>query len=181
MSKVGKKQIHIPDGISVDIKEQEIVIHGKAGTTTVKMLEGIRAELKDKELSFEALRNSKQVRSNWGTLRALVANAIQGFVGGFEKTLILEGVGYRVMKEGEGLGLSLGFSHPVKYPAVPGIVFEVEKNSILKIKGFDKGLVGKVAADIRAMKKVEPYKGKGFRYSDEVVRRKAGKKSVGSS
>lgn len=181
MSKVGKKQINIPDGISVNVQEREVVVTGKNGTMTIPMLEGIRAHLGEKELSFEAMRNSKQVRSNWGTMRALVANAIQGLTSGFEKTLILEGVGFRVMKEGEGLGLNLGFSHPVKYPEVPGIVFEIEKNSILKIKGFDKGLVGKIAADIRAMKKVEPYKGKGFRYSDEIVRRKAGKKSVGSS
>jgi large subunit ribosomal protein L6 len=181
MSKVGKKQINIPDGISVEVREREIMVTGKNGMMTIPTLEGIRARLEEKNLSFEAMRNSKQVRSNWGTMRALVANAIQGLTSGFEKTLILEGVGFRVMKEGEGLALSLGFSHPVKYPEVPGIVFEIEKNSILRIKGFDKGLVGKIAADIRAMKKVEPYKGKGFRYSDEIVRRKAGKKSVGSS
>lgn len=181
MSKVGKKQINIPEGISVQIDEREITIKGKNGEIKMAILEGVNAKLEGNELTFSILRNSKQVRSNWGTMRSLVANAVKGLVEGFEKTLILEGVGFRVIKEGEGLGLMLGFSHPTKYSEVNGITFEVEKNSILKIKGYDKALVGKVAAEIRAMKKVEPYKGKGFRYSNEVVKRKAGKKSVGSS
>lgn len=181
MSKIGKKPIQIPDGVSVNVDAGEIIVKGKEGSMTIKILDGVSAKLEGSELTFDVLRNSKQARSNWGTVRALVANAVKGLQEGFEKTLVLEGVGFRVMKEGDGLALALGYSHPVKYAAVPGITFEIEKNSILKIKGCDKALVGKVAAEIRAMRKVEPYKGKGFRYSDEIVRRKAGKKSVGSS
>lgn len=181
MSKIGKKPIHIPENISVTIDGGEIVVKGKEGSMTIKILDGVNAKLEGSELTFDILRNSKQAHSNWGTTRALVANAIKGLQEKFEKTLIVEGVGFRVAKEGEGLALSLGYSHPIKYAAVPGITFEIEKNSIVKIKGYDKSLVGKVAAEIRAMRKVEPYKGKGFRYSDEVVRRKSGKKSVGSS
>jgi large subunit ribosomal protein L6 len=121
---------------------------------------------------------TKQVRSNWGTLRSLIQNAIDGLVKGYEKTLLLEGVGYKMAKEGNNLSLNLGFSHPVKFAAPEHIVFEVEKNTTLKIKGFDKALVGQVAAEIRGLKKPEPYKGKGFRYSDEIIKRKAGKKAA---
>jgi large subunit ribosomal protein L6 len=105
---------------------------------------------------------------------------VSGLTKGFEKTLILEGVGFRVMKEGNDLTMTLGFTNPIKYKAPEGITFEVEKNSILKIKGHNKHMVGQVAAEIRSFKKPEPYKGKGFHYSDEVVRRKAGKKAVAS-
>ncbi len=181
MSKIGKKIIIIPAGISVEIDSSVINIKGASGGTSVKVLEGVHPVLNGSELSFETTRNSKQVRSNWGTMRAITANAIEGLVKNFEKTLILEGVGFRVAKEGEGLILNIGFSHQVPFNAVQGISFEVDKNSRLKISGSDKALVGKVAAEIRSMKKAEPYKGKGFRYSDEVVRRKAGKKSGSTS
>lgn len=180
MSKIGKKPITIPEGITVTTDERVIVVKGPKGEMQIPVLAGVKVNVTDAEVTFEISRNSKQVRSNWGTLRSLVANAVEGLTKGFEKTLLLEGVGFKIAKEGEGLVLSLGFSHPVNYPAVPGIAFEVEKNS-LKISGSDKELVGKVAAEIRGFKKVEPYKGKGFRYSDEVVRRKAGKKSVGAA
>jgi large subunit ribosomal protein L6 len=181
MSKIGKKIIIIPAGISVDIDTSVINIKGASGEASVKVLEGVKPVLNGSELSFETTRNAKQVRSNWGTMRALTSNAIDGLIKKFEKTLILEGVGFRITKEGEGLILNIGFSHQVSYNAVPGITFEVEKNSRLKITGSDKAVVGKIAAEIRAMKKAEPYKGKGFRYSDEVVRRKAGKKSGSAS
>jgi len=180
MSKVGRNPIIIPEGVTIQADERQILVKGPKGELKTPVLDGVKAVLNEKELSFEVLRNSKQAKSNWGTTRALAANAVKGVQGEFEKTLVLEGVGFRVMKEGEGLVLNLGFSHPVKREKVPGIEFEVEKNNTLKIKGADKSLVGKIAAEIRALKKPEPYKGKGFRYSDEVIRRKAGKKA-GSS
>lgn len=167
--------------MSVEITEDVIRLKGKAGELQVPLLPGVKAVLGDGELRFSLGDESKQARSNWGTIRALSANAVVGLTKGFEKTLILEGVGFKVMKEGEDLALSLGFSHPVKFQAVPGIAFEVEKNSILKIKGFDRALVGQVAAKIRALKKPEPYKGKGFHYSDEVVKRKVGKKAAATT
>lgn len=181
MSKIGKQPIKIPAGIEVKFGEKEMVIKGQKGELKVPLLPGVEASLENGELKFTVKNPSKQARSNWGTERALAQNAVLGLSKEFEKTLILEGVGYRVTKEGDGLSLSLGFSHPIKYPGVKGIVFEVEKNSILKIKGSDKALVGQVAAEIRAMKKPEPYKGKGFHYVNEVVRRKAGKKAAATA
>jgi large subunit ribosomal protein L6 len=178
MSKIGKQPIKIPAGITVTIEGKEIKIKGPKGELLVPVLAGIHSVMEKDEIVFSIKDSTKQHRSNWGTQRALVQNAVSGLVKDFEKTLVLEGVGYRVTKEGENLSLSLGFSHPIKYAAPKGIVFEVEKNSILKIKGSDRSLVGQVAAELRAMKKPEPYKGKGFHYSDEVVRRKAGKKAA---
>jgi len=181
MSKIGKKPIEIPKEITIQISDTDIVVKNAKGSLSIPVLYGVKPKLEGTELSFEVLNNTKQARSNWGTLRSLASNAVQGLLKEYEKTLILEGVGYRVTKEGDNLTLNLGFSHPVRYMAVPGVVFEVEKNSVLKIRGADKMIVGKVAAEIRALKKPEPYKGKGFHYSDEVIRRKAGKKSGTSS
>ncbi len=178
MSKIGKNPISIPEGVTITIGEKHITISGKHGEVTVPLLRGIKAAILENVLTFELTGKTNQARSNWGTIRALVANAVRGLTEGFEKTLILEGVGFRVIKEGEDLNLSLGFSHPVRYKKAEGVSFEVEKNTILKIKGFDKQKVGHVAAEIRALKKPEPYKGKGFRYSDEIIQRKVGKKAA---
>lgn len=176
MSKIGKKIITIPQGITVTKEEHELVFKGTKGEIRVPLLHGIDHVLTEKELSFSLNEQSKISRSNWGTIAALSLNAVEGLINGFSKKLILEGVGYRVTKDGEGLSFALGFSHPVVYLPTPGITFEVEKNSILIVRGVDKIRVGQVAAEIRAMKKPEPYKGKGFHYEGEVVRRKAGKK-----
>ncbi|MGC9603396.1 MAG: 50S ribosomal protein L6 [Minisyncoccia bacterium] len=178
MSKIGKQPIKIPAGVTVTIEGKEIKIKGPKEEIILPVLPGVEGVLENGELKFSAKNDSKQARSNWGTQRALVSNAVTGLVKDFEKTLILEGVGYRVAKEGENLSLNIGFSHPVKYEAPKGITFEVEKNSILKVRGANKSLVGHVAAEIRALRKPEPYKGKGFHYSNEVVRRKAGKKAA---
>ena len=190
MSKIGKQPIKIPEGVEVKIGKDSIEISGKSGLKlNVAALSGVRPIEKEGEICFELIGQNKQSRSNWGTLRSLVKNAIEasvastspidGVVQGFEKTLLLVGVGYKIKEEGENLVLSLGFSHPVYYNKPEGINFEVSgKGNVLKIKGIDKALVGQVAAEIRGLKKVEPYKGKGFRYKDEVVRRKAGKKAA---
>ncbi len=178
MSKVGKKPIEIPNGITVSVEKDTVTVKDAKRVLVIPRLRGIEVAVKGNEVVLEVASTAKQIRSNWGTLRALIQNAIVGLVSGYEKTLILEGVGFKMAKEGNNLTLNLGFSHPVKYPAPEHIEFTVEKNTILKIKGFDKGLVGQVAAEIRAMKKPEPYKGKGFHYSDEVVQRKAGKKAA---
>ncbi len=182
MSKIGKQPVKVPENVIIEIEEEKITVKGPKGELEVRRLPHVIPELdkEKKELKFVPEANHKQARSNWGTMRSNTANTIQGVTEGFEKTLIVEGVGYRINKEGEGLVMNLGFSHPVNYEATPGITFEIEKNTILKIKGIDKILVGQVAAEIRAIEKAEPYKGRGFRYSDEVVRRKAGKKAVAS-
>ncbi len=177
MSKIGKQPVPIPSGITVTMDALRITVRGARGELSVPMLQGIKVVLENDALVFSLVGTGKQARSNWGTMRALTASAVEGLTKGFEKTLIVEGVGYRVAKDGENLTMNLGFSHPVRYEAPAGIVFEVEKNSIVKIKGFDKALVGQVAAEIRELKKPEPYKGKGFHYRDEVIKRKAGKKA----
>lgn len=181
MSKIGKQPIIIPEGVTVTVADGVVAIKGKKETLTVPMMSGTEVKVEGNTLTVALTGTGKQSRSNWGTLRALIANAVEGQTKEFQKTLILEGVGFRVAKEGEGLTMNLGFSHPVKYPARPGITFEVEKNGSLIVKGIDKALVGQVAAEIRELKKPEPYKGKGFRYSDEVIARKAGKKAAAAS
>ncbi|MDI6821103.1 MAG: 50S ribosomal protein L6 [Patescibacteria group bacterium] len=178
MSKIGKQPIKIPDGITVEITNDEIVIKSAKAELKTPFLKGVKPILEDGCLKLDLIGEGKQARSNWGTMRALLANSVLGLTKGFEKILLLEGVGYRVTKEGNDIIMNLGFSHPVYYKAPNGIIFEVEKSSILKVKGIDKTLVGQVAAEIRSFKKPEPYKGKGFRYSDEIIRRKAGKKAA---
>jgi large subunit ribosomal protein L6 len=142
MSKIGKKIITIPDGISFSEEGRELVFKNASGETRVPMLHGVKHAIDGKTLTFQLDEHSKIGRSNWGTIAALCLNAIEGLSKGFSKKLILEGVGYRVAKDGEGLALNLGFSHPVTYPATSGITFEVEKNSILTVKGTNKAQVG---------------------------------------
>lgn len=181
MSKIGKQPIIVPEGVAVNVADGVVEVKGKKETLTVPILSGTEVKMEGNVLTVVLVGTGKQSRANWGTLRALIANAVLGQTKEFEKKLLLEGVGFRVTKEGEGLSMNLGFSHPVKYPARPGIVFEVDKTGALTVRGVDKALVGQVAAEIRAMKQPEPYKGKGFRYSDEVVQRKAGKKAAAAS
>ncbi|MFH0806411.1 MAG: 50S ribosomal protein L6 [Candidatus Brennerbacteria bacterium] len=193
MSKIGKQPIIIPEGVTIKVVparpddssrsggDRVVEVKGAKGEHYIPMLTGTEVKIEGNTLTVAIVGTGKQSRANWGTLRALIANAVEGQTKGFQKTLMLEGVGFRVAKEGEGLSMTLGFSHPIKYAARPGISFEVEKNGSLIVKGSDKALVGQVAAEIRAMKKPEPYKGKGFHYSDEVVQRKAGKKAATAS
>ena len=178
MSKIGKQPITIPNGVTVVVGATEVAVRAVSGELHLPILRGITVSETDGTLNVSLAGTGKQARANWGTMRALLANTIRGLEKPFEKTLILEGVGLRIAKEGGDLVLSLGFSHPVRYAAVPGVSFEVEKNSSLTVRGADRALVGQVAADIRSLKKPEPYKGKGFRYAGEVIRRKAGKKAA---
>lgn len=179
MSKIGKRIVSIPDGVTVTLGKEAVEVKGPNATLSVPTLPGIKIEMKDGALSFTPEDDLKQTESNWGTMRALVRNAIEGSKTAFTKTLMIEGVGYKAVLEGDTLVLSLGFSHPVKFPIPEGIKIEVEGGT-LKISGASRAMVGEVAANIRRHKKPEPYKGKGIRYSDEVVKRKSGKKAVGS-
>ena len=182
MSKVGKQPVTLPEKVSAEKQEGFMVIRGPLGELKVPEREGVGVEIKDGEIVLDLKKDKKQFRSNWGTLRSLIQNAVEGVTKGFEKNLQLEGVGFRIAAEGKDLNLTLGFSHPVIYKAPEGIEFEVDsKNLTIKIKGIEKSLVGQTAAEIRALKKPEPYKGKGFRYEGEVIRRKAGKKAVGTT
>lgn len=155
-------------------------VKGKNDELSLKIIPGIGVEIKDKIIVLKVLDKSRQSRANWGTMRALLNNAIIGVSEGFLKILEIEGVGYRAAMEGDNLILSLGFSHPVKVTPQKGIKISINKNMI-KISGIDKNLVGQVAADIRALKKPEPYKGKGIKYQGEIIRRKEGKKAAAAA
>jgi len=179
MSKVGKKPIEIKDGVSVKEQDGFIIVNGPKGELKVKTLPYVSVEIKDKEVEVKLEKNIKQGKSNWGTLRSLINGAVIGVSDGFSKELEINGVGFKAALEGQDLVLNVGFSHPVKMPVPQGITITVEKN-IIKVSGFDKDLVGRTAAEIRAVKKPEPYKGKGIKYVDETIIRKAGKKAVGS-
>lgn len=176
MSKIGKKIIVIPEGIKIEIKDGDINFQNAKGEIlNFKILPGVLVSVQDKTLSFTIEKKNRQSRTNWGTIRSLANNAVIGLSQGFSKTLEIEGIGYRVEKEGEDLVFKLGFSHPIRLPLPAGIKAEIAKN-ILKISGIDKALVGKVAAEIRNLRKPEPYKGKGIRYQGEVIKKKTGKK-----
>lgn len=181
MSKVGKKPIEIPQGVAVNVKDSSsIEFKGKEGTIMLPVLPYTKIELKENQLLIASAGDDKQSRANWGTMRALAQNAVSGVNGGFMKELEIQGVGYRAVMEGNTLVLSVGFSHPVKFPAPEGVKISVEK-ALIKIFGANKNLVGQVAAKIRAIKKPEPYKGKGIRYKGETVKLKAGKKVAGAT
>jgi large subunit ribosomal protein L6 len=176
MSKIGKKIIIIPEGIKTEIKDQEIILQNAKGEMIkFEILPGVSASVQDKNLSFTIEEQNRQSRTNWGTMRSLANNAVIGLSKGFVKILEIEGIGYKAEKDGEDLVFKLGFSHPIRFHLPAGIKVEIVKN-VLKISGFDKALVGKVAAEIKNLKKPEPYKGKGIKYQGEIIKKKAGKK-----
>lgn len=179
MSKIGKKPIDIPDNVTVTVGAgNKVSVQGPKGKLEAIFDASMNIETKDGQLIVTPKKDLKKLYAFWGLTRNLIANMIEGTSKGYEKKLELQGVGYKVALKGTDLDLSLGFSHPVLFKAPEGIKFDVEKN-IITISGIDKQLVGQVAADIRKIRKPEPYKGKGVRYVGEQVRRKAGKK-VGS-
>ncbi len=179
MSRIGKKPIEIPEGTQVRIDKGDIIVKGPKGELTQLLPLELEVSIKDNKLEVKPKKKTKNSSALWGLFRSLIFNMIEGVNQGFEKKLEINGVGYRAALEGKKLVMSLGFSHPVEMEAPEGIEFNVEKN-IITISGIDKQLVGQAAAEIRSKKKPEPYKGKGIKYIDEVIRRKAGKKAVGS-
>ena len=179
MSKVGKQIINIPEDVKVEINGGIIKFSGKNGILEVPILAEVSPKLENNILSFNVTANNKQARSNWGTMKAISANAVQGVTTDFIKKLKIEGIGYKANIEGKMIILNVGYSHPVKINLPEGIDAVVEKN-IVKISGANKSLVGEVAAKIRAVRKPEPYKGTGIMYVGEIIRRKSGKKAIGS-
>ncbi|MDO8504534.1 MAG: 50S ribosomal protein L6 [Candidatus Liptonbacteria bacterium] len=176
MSRLAKKPIKLTEGVTVKDAGGKFVFKGAKGEHAVRLLQMVKADLKGDELIISKIGNSKQASANTGTMVALIRNAMEGVSTGFTKVLEIEGVGFRATMEGNTIVLSLGFANPIKLPAPEGITIVVEK-SLIKITGVDRGLVGQVAANIRAMKKPEPYKGKGIHYLGEVIPRKVGKKA----
>ncbi len=181
MSRLGKKPIQIPEGVEVKIENDLILVKGPKGELSRNFNPVINIEVKEEGvvLSPKSEEESSQTMALWGTYSSHIKNMITGVTEGFVKNLLIEGVGFKVQLSGEKLILNLGFSHTIEMEVPKGIEMKVEKNKI-EISGIDKELVGETAAKIRAYKKPEPYKGKGIRYEDEVVRRKAGKKVVGT-
>jgi len=178
MSRIGKKPITIPTGVSVSFSQDAVKVSGPLGNLESKLRPEIGHNLDNNSLTFFIKDETKDSKAYFGLVRSLVNNMIEGVSKGFEKKLELEGVGYRVVMAGSDLVFKLGFSHDVNVKAPQGIKFEVEGNTKLTIKGFDKYLVGQVASNIRKLKKPEPYKGKGIKYAGEVVRRKVGKSTA---
>ena len=175
MSRVGKKKIIIPQGVTAGIEGNQIYVKGPKGELKIEVHPHVTLAFDNEGISLTVLNeNNKQDKSLWGTFGSLIGNMIKGVTEGFKKQLEINGVGYKAGLKGENLSLEVGFSHPVEIKPENGIKFSVEKN-IITVEGNDKHSVGEMAARIRKVKKPEPYKGKGIRYIDEVVRRKAGK------
>jgi large subunit ribosomal protein L6 len=181
MSRTGKKPIPIPDKVKVKLADRLVEVEGPQGKLSLTVHPLIKVEVVDKEIRVQRPDDEPNTRSLHGLSRALIANMVDGVTKGFQKELDIQGVGYRAEVKGNTLNMTLGFSHPVAFPIPDGIKIAVEKQTHLAISGRDRALVGQVAADIRSLKPPEPYKGKGIRYSDEVVRRKAGKAAATGS
>ncbi|MCI3911065.1 50S ribosomal protein L6 [Pseudomonas viridiflava] len=179
MSRVAKNPVKLPSGVEVKLVGQQLSVKGAKGTLELNVHSSVEiVEIVEEagELRFAARNGDQQTRAMAGTTRALVNNMVQGVSQGFERKLQLVGVGYKAQAKGTVLNLALGFSHPVDYELPNGITAETPSQTDILIRGIDKQLVGQVAAEIRDFRRPEPYKGKGVRYADEVVRRKEAKK-----
>jgi len=175
MSRVGKKPVIIPSGVTIEHKESTLTVKGPKGILQLEIHPKVEIVITDNELTVSvAKQDNKKERALWGLFRALIQNLVDGVTKGFEKKLEVNGVGFKVALSGTKLVMALGFSHPVEVEIPKDITAAVEKN-VITITGSDKQRVGQFAAEIRELKKPEPYKGKGIKYSDEVVLRKAGK------
>jgi len=176
MSRIGKSPIELPKGVEVTIAADQVSVKGPLGTLTQKLTGVVKVAKEGESLVFAAANESYEANAMSGTLRALVANMVTGVTKGFERKLTLVGVGYRAQAQGDKLNLALGFSHPVVHQMPKGIKVETPTQTEILVKGTDKQLVGKIAAEIRAVRPPEPYKGKGVRYADERVVLKETKK-----
>ena len=175
MSRIGQAPILVPSDVEVHIDMGSITVRGPRGELSRALPEKIEIAKEDDELRVTRTTEQREVKALHGLIRSLVANMVQGVTQGYEKALEIQGVGYRAAKKGNDLEVQVGYSHSVSKPAPDGIEFEVPTPTRIVVKGIDKELVGQTAAEIRAIRKPEPYKGKGIRYEGEHVRRKAGK------
>jgi large subunit ribosomal protein L6 len=174
MSRVANNPVALPSGVEVKINGRDLTVKGGKGTLELSLVEGIQVSQDDNVLTFAY--DSDKFRAMAGTTRALVNNMVVGVSTGWEKKLVLNGVGYRAKASGKSINLTLGLSHPVDYKLPEGVTAETPTQTEVVVKGFDKQAVGQAAADIRSFRPPEPYKGKGIRYADEHVRRKEAKK-----
>ncbi|GLQ21716.1 50S ribosomal protein L6 [Algimonas porphyrae] len=176
MSRIGKKPITVPSGVTLTQTGQSIAVKGPKGELSFTLPDAVTGEFKDNELTIDVVEGAKNGSAMWGMARTMVANMIEGVTDGFTKALELRGVGYRAQMKGSALSMQLGYSHDVDYTPPAGITIEAPKPTSVIVSGIDKQQVGQVAAEIRAFRKPEPYKGKGVRYVGEYVRQKEGKK-----
>ncbi len=175
MSRVGKLPISLPSGVKVETNGSSVTVEGSKGKLVRQLPKGIEVLVESGSLSVKTIEGVAKTTANQGLVRSLVASMVKGVSDGFERVLEINGVGYRVAVQGRKLDFSLGYSHPVKYELPEGMSAEVDKQMNLTIKGIDKELIGSVAAKIRSFRKPEPYKGKGIKYAEERIIRKAGK------
>lgn len=176
MSRIGKNPVTVPDGIEIQIVDQLVRAKGKLGELSITLPREVAISQEDNLIWVKPREESKRADSMWGTSQALLTNLVTGVSEGFSKTLDITGVGYRASVQGKSLNLQLGYSHDINYPIPEGIEIKCENQTTIAVSGADKQVVGQVAAEIRAFRKPEPYKGKGIRYRDEQVLRKEGKK-----
>jgi|TARA_B110000902_G_scaffold261185_1_gene335474 large subunit ribosomal protein L6 len=177
MSRIGKKVIELPTGVSASVSGQTIEVKGPKGTLSFKATDDVTLSVDGQVVSVEPRGKSKRARQQWGMSRTMVANCATGVTDGFKKELEINGVGYRATMQGDKvLKLALGYSHDVNFEVPDGVTVTAPKQTIIIVEGIDQQLVGQVAANIRAWRKPEPYKGKGIKYKDEYIFRKEGKK-----
>jgi large subunit ribosomal protein L6 len=175
MSRIGKMPVAIPKGVTVEIQDRTVRVKGPRGELRRTLPAGIEVAVADEKVNVTRPNDEPRSRALHGLTRALVANMVEGVDKGFRKTLDIQGVGYKAEPKPYGVNLVVGYSHPVEFRAPEGVKITVENNTVVKIEGADKEMVGQVAAEIRLVRPPEPYKGKGIRYQGEQVRRKAGK------
>jgi large subunit ribosomal protein L6 len=178
MSRIGKELITIEEGVEVSLNDSIVLVKGPLGEISITLPEHLELTIEGKTLQLNRKNDTKQAKSDHGTYRMLLNNAVYGVKNGFSKNLELVGVGYRARMEGGDLVMSLGWNHPIRITPIEGIQIEVPEETKITVKGYDKQKVGEVAAKIREVRKPEPYKGKGIRYENEYVRRKSSKASV---
>jgi large subunit ribosomal protein L6 len=176
MSRVGKNPVAIPQGVTVDVAGGIATVKGKLGTLKLPITREVEISVKDDKVWVKPLGEEQQSRIMWGTTRANLRNMVEGVSKGYSKNLEISGVGYRAAVQGKNLQLQMGYSHDVSYPIPEGITIKCEKPTSIQISGFDRHKVGQVAAEIRAVRPPEPYKGKGIKYGTEIILRKEGKK-----
>jgi len=176
MSRIGKKPVELPSGVTASVSGQTIEVKGPKGARTFTATDDVTLAVEDNKVSVEPRGKSKRARQQWGMSRTQVQNCVLGVTQGFKKQLEIQGVGYRAQMQGNTLKLNLGLSHDVDFVAPDGVTVTAPKPTEIIVEGIDQQLVGQVAANIRAWRKPEPYKGKGIRYKDEFVFRKEGKK-----
>ena len=178
MSRIGKLPVPVPKGVDVEVEGSTVKVKGSKGELVREFSDRVAIEVKDGQIVVSRVDDTRESRAHHGLARALANNMVIGVSNGYAKTLKIVGVGYRASAQGQGIELQVGFSHPVKIEGVEGISLDVPDQTTIVVGGIDKELVGQVAANIRKVRPPEPYKGKGIRYEDEYVRRKAGKAGV---